>query len=434
MNTKMHPRESGQILVIFVIVLAALLGFTALAIDGGMIFADRRYSQSVADTSSLAGAGAAAQYLEENGVSWESFSCTNPKVLASRTIGYNAALNRAVNNQVLDLDSNLDDKHGVEIICVNDPDRFEKYLDIHTMVTSNVSTSFAHLFYKGAIKNSVNSVTRIHPRTEFAFGQAIVSLGETCGTNDGGVVFDGTSDVYINGGGVFSNSCIEATGNVHVDVDDGGIDYFSQFIPNGHPILDPYPQVSGAKMPKQNIGIPNCGGSTEIDHSGDGTIAPGNYSKIKLTNGTLTLQPGLYCLTGDVDIQGGIILGDGVTFYMKKVGNSPTAMQINGSAESHLNAPTDSNVVGGAKVGILVYMAEGNAGNISLLGTAESSFTGAIYAYDGTIDIGGTTGVNPTYNTQLVGKYVKVHGTSQIDINFHTFPPSTEEPKLDQME
>jgi hypothetical protein len=79
-------------------------------------------------------------------------------------------------------------------------------------------------------------------------------------------------------------------------------------------------------------------------------------------------------------------------------------------------------------------MAAGNEGDISLLGTAGSSFTGAIYAQDGTIDIGGTSGVNPTYNTQLVGKYVKVHGTSQIDINFQNSPPSTEQPKLDMME
>ena len=64
---KKPTRENGQILVIFVVALTALLGLTALAIDGGMIFADRRYSQSVADTASLAGAGAAAQYLEKNG-------------------------------------------------------------------------------------------------------------------------------------------------------------------------------------------------------------------------------------------------------------------------------------------------------------------------------------------------------------------------------
>jgi hypothetical protein len=79
-------------------------------------------------------------------------------------------------------------------------------------------------------------------------------------------------------------------------------------------------------------------------------------------------------------------------------------------------------------------LAEGNSGPVKLEGTSDSSFTGTIYGRDATIEIGGTSGVNPTYNTQLVGKYVKVHGTSQIDINFHTFPLNTEEPKLDVLE
>src|SRR5512135_115054 len=96
--------EKDQIIVIFAIALTALLAFTALAIDGGMIFADRRQSQSVADTASLAGAGAAAQYLDDNGVTYTGFSCSNPKVINAINVAYSAALNRATINQVQGLD------------------------------------------------------------------------------------------------------------------------------------------------------------------------------------------------------------------------------------------------------------------------------------------------------------------------------------------
>ena len=427
--------ETGQILVIFAVALVVMLGFAALAIDGGMIFVDRRYSQSVADTSSLAGAGSAAQYLEEKGIRWANFHCsTDPASLVKQAldVGYTAAVSRAASNQVTTLDRDISDMHGVEITCTETG--FQKYIDVKTIITSTVATSLVQIVYPFPIRNTVTAVVRIHPRTELAYNRAVVSLSDTCANNDGGIVFDGTSDVFIHGGGVYSNSCIEASGNVHVDVNNGGIDYVGSLTTHGNPVLDPNPARFSAPMPRQYIGPLGCGSSAPVSVNNSGDIGPGNYSLIKLTNGTLRLSPGLYCMTGDVEIQGGEILGDGITFYMMKDGSKNTNVSINGNATVHLNAPTEANVVGGAKVGLLFYMADGNAGNVSLLGNAGSSFTGAVFGGDASIDVGGTTGVNPTYNTQLVGKYVKVHGNSQIDINFETLPLYNEEPTLDSIE
>jgi uncharacterized membrane protein len=50
-----HHSESGQILLILTVGIVALLGFLALAVDGGMIYADRRFDQNAADASSFAG-------------------------------------------------------------------------------------------------------------------------------------------------------------------------------------------------------------------------------------------------------------------------------------------------------------------------------------------------------------------------------------------
>ncbi len=429
-----YSSERGQIIVIFAVALVALLAFTALAIDGGMIFADRRQSQSSADAASLAGAGAAAQYMEQNGVTYDVFSCSNPKVGAAIETAYTAALNRAGINQLVGMDRDVSDKHGVEVICVNDDANFNKYIDVHVEATSSVTTSFLQIFFSGAVKNTVNALTRTHPRTELAYGRAIVSLSDSCGTNTGGVVFDGTSDVYITGGGVYSNSCIDASGNVTVDVSSGGIAHVGDLTTNGHPSLSPAPNQSGTPLPRQAVPTPACGSGAAISSTGDGTINPGNYSKIKLTNGTLHMNPGLYCIAGDVDVQGGEILGDGVTFYLQKDGSKDTSMLINGGATAHLKALTATTSGNNAIVGILIYMAEGNNGSISLLGGSGSSFVGEVYAPDGKIDVGGNSGLNPTYNTQLVGKYVKVHGNSEIRINFLPSPLWTEQPQLDLLE
>ena len=48
--------ESGQILILLAVGIVALLGFTALAIDGGAVFFDRRSAQNAADAAALAGA------------------------------------------------------------------------------------------------------------------------------------------------------------------------------------------------------------------------------------------------------------------------------------------------------------------------------------------------------------------------------------------
>lgn len=56
MNTKHFNSEKGQAIVYLVIGLVVFLGFVALAIDGGMVLADRRDAQNATDASALAGA------------------------------------------------------------------------------------------------------------------------------------------------------------------------------------------------------------------------------------------------------------------------------------------------------------------------------------------------------------------------------------------
>ncbi len=47
--------EGGQVLVLFVLALGVLVGFTAMAIDVGLLFEDRRHLQNTADAAALAG-------------------------------------------------------------------------------------------------------------------------------------------------------------------------------------------------------------------------------------------------------------------------------------------------------------------------------------------------------------------------------------------
>src|SRR5262245_18973932 len=48
--------EEGQALVFIALAAVGLFAFTALSIDGGMVFSDRRHAQNAADTAALAAA------------------------------------------------------------------------------------------------------------------------------------------------------------------------------------------------------------------------------------------------------------------------------------------------------------------------------------------------------------------------------------------
>ena len=53
---KLRSSEKGQALILITFAMIALIGFTALAIDGGRAFEEKRHAQNAADTSALAAA------------------------------------------------------------------------------------------------------------------------------------------------------------------------------------------------------------------------------------------------------------------------------------------------------------------------------------------------------------------------------------------
>ncbi len=61
---------------------------------------------------------------------------------------------------------------------MNDTANFDKHIDVHTLVSSTTNTSFAQIFTNGEYVNHVEAVVRVRPRTEFAFGNAIVATSQ----------------------------------------------------------------------------------------------------------------------------------------------------------------------------------------------------------------------------------------------------------------
>ena len=426
-------REKGQVMVLLVLAVVGLMGFAALAIDGGMAYSDRRHAQNVADASSLAGGSAAAMWLEGNGITYENFTCSG--VAGALSDAKKAARNRAGGNNGFEIEEGLQNHHGVQIECTNffNDVYFERYIDITVEITSETKTALVHLVYDGPTKNRVAAVTRIRPQAPLGFGQAIVGLNDlACDGNQNGVIIHGSTDININGGGIFSNGCLKFMGaqNLNVYVDPPIISYVSQLEISGNVVLSGSPsQVNSGIMPEEYTYIPppDCdqvpyfgNPSNAYKNNAGGLIPPGNYTSIKFNNAGSLTGGGLYCMYGNFDVGNNDLSIDtsngkqGVTIYLVS-GNFITG----GNGEVNLSAPPINPDPYPAIPGVLIYLAEGNTGLVTLAGNSVSSFEGTIYAPSGTIEAYGTAGHEATFHTQFVGKNVNIGGNALIDVNYN---------------
>ncbi|MCJ7733174.1 MAG: Tad domain-containing protein [Anaerolineales bacterium] len=427
--------ESGQVMVFLALCLVVLMGFAALAIDGGMLFSDRRHAQNAADASSLAGGSGAAYYMRVYNVNYNAFICGTSGTINTQSAAETAAITQAGLNDYV-LDNDISDKHGVNVTCaINDLGSYEdKHLDVITKITRDTTTNFAHLVYDGPLRNEVEAIARIYPPAPLAFGKAIVALNKAgCSGNKYGVIFSGSSTTTVTGGGVWSNGCFTGNGtSFTVTVNNGGVGYAGSAtgtLTN----INPAPQYIPSELPDYSTIIeePSCTGlpNRTVPKSGDATLEPGIYDEIKWTGGALSFNPGLYCISGSkgMSVTGGSIFGDGVTIYLTSGG-----VTVNGNVSPiDLRAPEETPDPSPAIPGVLYYLANGNTNTISMTGNSTSFYLGTVYAPDGDLYFSGSSGTNPTFNTQLIGNNVEVSGGATIDINFNDDENFEKPPYLD---
>ena len=252
MNQIRKTSEGGQALVLIVLAIVALLGFTALAVDGSMVYSDRRHAQNAADASALGGGAVAALEIEKaapdlNYVNWPCTasnytSLTLPSELTTvASEAKAAAANSANENGFVFVTSESPstvqaNNHGVFLACGVDTVSQggsvifrDKFLEVHSLITKQTATSFVHFVFGGPLINSVNATARLRPRQNLAFGFAIVALNpDACSGNSNGGIFRGSSIITVDGGGVFVNNCLDQDGNgpgFEVNINGGGVAY-----------------------------------------------------------------------------------------------------------------------------------------------------------------------------------------------------------------
>jgi Flp pilus assembly protein TadG len=416
-----HSSENGQAIVLLAISIVVLLGFTALAIDGGMIFADRRSTQNAADAAALAGA-----LQKSNGHS-------------------DADVRLAAENS---LRSNGFDPAEMTLTISNVSDFGGYYHLITVELTSITETSFAHLFNAGQIQNHVLAEARVRVSSPALPGTAIIAMGD-CYT-DGGTLISVMGGGHSGGvltynGGMFVNSpepagnghCAinppESTGNWGIRAFDGHVIYsvgshnyagetdispvpIQTSINGGVPIDDPLGGILG----------PIC--TSNGSRSGN-VFQPGRYGGPGQPNlGAGELSPGIYCISGDLTYTGNDSLtGDGVLLYF-----IDGHMSFRGNGAMNITAPNVDNCLGveGNRTdscnykGMVIFSARGNTNTIDLRGNGDVRVTGLVYALDGDFlgKGGGHTADEWVVNGQVIARTVAGDGNGSFVVNYN---PST---------
>ena len=398
-----NKNERGQVIILLTVGIITLLGFTALAIDGGRLYSQRRFIQGVADTSSLTGALYIAQY-----------DGTVTSGVLDKAI--ESALKRAELNGIASTNTT--------VTITQDG----YYYYVKTVINTTMDPVIAQIIYNGPLNVGATTVAGVLRVPVFALGKALVAINNTACRS---IYFHGNADVTIADTGIYSystcpNNAIEFKGSTTAEI----AGYISSI--GGVVIQKPENVVSDGVIKETQIDfpemkvVPSCEGFSNQNDSGS-TRSPGIYPNgIHLQgNGTWELQPGLYCLDGDLVINNGKLVGHGVTLYMRK-----GQVRINGGT-IELTAPSNDQWEDGAEKywnGMLVFYAYDNPNPLIMNGNADSYFEGTIYNHYGECQLNGGGNTN-AYDAQVVCDTIDLIGNADLNMIFNPatkfLPPIT---------
>jgi hypothetical protein len=427
MNTA-HHSERGQALVLIILAIVGLFGFSALAVDFGRIYAERRRAQSAVDAAVMAGAFASSQ-----GDDW---------LIAARAV-------MAENDYFENPPIVIHYSHPAETGPYSDTNRedYDQYFQVR--LETKVDPIFAHFVYGGPMDIEVEAVARAAPTTSISPGNAITATRrDICP----GIVFNGGMKNKVIGGNIFSNAAGTNNGNCYSSISTGSSgtitvqegdfvvanEYNGPATVNANIIRNAGHQTFPA-VPEpycDDLPIGTADASTGILHAGRHTSMPNSFG-----NGDWVMEEGMHCFYTDFTKNGGSLTSDGYgVFIVMKSGG----VSIGGNADISLRAiyggPDGYGYKDGGGnqwSGMLLYMSNNNTNGVDLSGNSGSNYTGTIYAAGNRVpetkekcNIGGTNDTM-AMNSALICSSVGIAGDSDVTIIYrepqnYRLPPRIE--------
>jgi hypothetical protein len=400
-SRKPHNGESGQAIILIVFSIIGLFGISAVAIDGGNAYLERRKIQQAADSAALS-----AATMRIRGGDWREAA-----LAAAASNGYN---NDGVTN----------------IIELNTPPIDGPYADnpeyIQVIVTSYLDTFFGPVIGVPQLVISTQAISKTKPAEygEMFDGYALVSLAREskCELKRSFWIHD-EATLAIEGGGLFVNSdnpeCAlieEGSGSIRI-LDNSPISIVGGASIQKPKLLTPFPPQTGA-IPMNyppSFQMPKVGCGSKIaeviegpnEEEPDNSMTSGNWDGDFPPEEVVNLENGIYCISGNMHVENGTRLhGTNVVFVVDG------SVRFGNDAEIQISAPQSGDFKG-----LLLYMPLDNQNRIVLNGNSESSFRGTILAPSADLHITGNQS-NEGFHSQIIAYYIEVAGLDIIHINY----------------
>lgn len=444
--------ERGQAIILIAFAIVALVGFAALAIDGGRALSDKRHAQNAADTSAFAAALAKIQGGDFTAVT----QAARNRALSN---GYNNGANPNGSSSIVEV--NLCSDTG--IVCQGLPVGANASEYIRVKITSTINTSFARVLGRTTVTTAAEAIahaSEVNPKPP-GFAAALAAFKKD------GTPFTGTGNgtLTVNGSGIYSNStdtdcpngAMKLGGSINFDVDDtyGYQTPGTVCTIGGQTLSDPTQNADQVDIPDFSSTYPaptiNCGPAPSPQLIGN-EYQPGTYNGLNVS-GDYSFAPGNYCFNGNVRLLSGNVTAHNVNFRMnsgqfKTSGNSTFTcsnmlfygapgsdglsfnggsnnctdvtfyladggIDTTGNSSSTFVAPTS-----GPYAGILFYLPNDNTSSITINGNSGSTFTGMIIAIGSTVTINGnnnTTGLR----IRVLANEINFSGNGNTVINYY---------------
>jgi Flp pilus assembly protein TadG len=369
-------RRNGNVGAIVALSMPVLIGVTALGLDAGILYVQRRQAQTAAEAAALAGV----------------LTITNGGTLSAAQTAAVAA----------------GSQNGITVSASQVTQPQTGYIAVSA--TSTQPKLFSALWGAGNMSATATATAR----GIMSNAAAIIVLAPS-GSN--AFTVTGNGGVNTNGGSIVVNSsdskAATITGSESVYASE--IDVVGNYSTSGSGAFVTAPVANNIKTgvtatpdPLSGLPVPNPSSLTSQTYTGQTTLQPGYYSSgisFSGSSGTITLQSGIYYINGGFGDTGNAnIVGTGVMIY-----NASQSFSITGNGNVTLS-PMSS----GTYAGITIFHNRTSNADVSITGNGNLNITGTIYAADAKLTV---TGNGSTVGSRTISNTLVVTGNGSLNMS-----------------
>jgi hypothetical protein len=396
----------GAVVVLVAISLAVILAFVAIAIDGGGLLEERRQAQAVSDAAAIAAAeDLFRNYPRNKGLDVDETAEERARAIAASN-GYSGDGTQSIVNVRTSPEAYLGGPHQGQSIP-------RGYAEVS--VQFNQPRYFSAIFGDGAIPIPARAVARGSWAPSF-IGIHVLDLHQP-----GSLYGNGNATVKVTGAKIIVNSDAPdaATSNgLVIEGDDFKITGGTRTTGSGAfigPIeygTEPQPDPLRHIPEPTTVGMPV---NNKLKFSnGTRDITPGVYrGGIGVSGqGSLNMAPGIYYMDGGgFQFTGqGNLLAQGVMIYNAPQSNSDV-VKIAGTGSIIMSPPQD-----GLYKGLTLFQDRESSNTMTVTGGGLMDIAGTFYCANGTLDVGG--GGSGKIGSQYVSRYLSITGNGALRIDY----------------